>query len=99
MFNDRGLEPNVVAISDTVGAAKLMVRGGVGIAILPALCAPTELDSGELCRIRLATPRLVSVDLVFRPGIEDPIVKSCGSAIASLLKKRLKGLGSIRHVA
>jgi DNA-binding transcriptional LysR family regulator len=99
IFSDRGLVPNVVAISDTVGAAKLMVRSGIGIAILPAVCSPSELAAGELFRIPLATPRLISIDMAFRPGLEDSLIKSSGTAIAGLLRKRLKSTGAMRSVA
>jgi DNA-binding transcriptional LysR family regulator len=99
MFTDRGLQPNVVAISDCVGATKLMVRAGVGVAILPALSAPDETREGSLVRIPLKSTRTISIDLVHRAAQDNSSFKAARMAISNLFRKRLKTETTARAVA
>jgi DNA-binding transcriptional LysR family regulator len=89
MFRDRGLHPNVAAITDSVGAAKLLVRAGVGIAILPALSAAYEVRLGDLVPIEIRQRRQVWLDLIDRAGESEGLLAPERGRIEALLKARL----------
>jgi DNA-binding transcriptional LysR family regulator len=53
LLADRGLRPNIVAVADDAETIKLMVRAGVGLALLPRSAAEAEIESGELVALAL----------------------------------------------
>jgi DNA-binding transcriptional LysR family regulator len=64
LLADRGSRPNFRALADNVETLKLMVRAGVGLALLPGSSAEAEVAAGELAMVALRPPLELSMTLV-----------------------------------
>ena len=87
LFADRGLRPNFRALADNVETIKLMVRAGVGLALLPGSSAETEVAAGELAMVALRPPLELSMTLV-RSAKPQPATTE---RYLTALRKRLVG--------
>jgi len=65
LFSDLGIRPNILAIADNVETIKMIVQSGKGIAIVPKLCAATEVALGVL-KASSIIPRCSVVMSLFR---------------------------------
>lgn len=86
MFTDRGLSPNIVAISDNVETLKAMVNTGAGIAIVPKLSVVNALYPQYINVLDLRPARLLDVMLVRRLKKMSPMAESYVATLRGKLR-------------
>jgi DNA-binding transcriptional LysR family regulator len=88
MFGEFGLTPYIVAVADRPDAMKTLVRSGMGVAILPALVALSEVQSGQLVRLPIKPNKTVSLCLVRQTKHLGTHVESCISKLWEAFRAR-----------
>jgi DNA-binding transcriptional LysR family regulator len=66
MFADRGLRPTIAAVVDNVETIKILVRSGLGIAIVPRVSTGNEVRLRQLVAKSIRSVPAVSVTIVSR---------------------------------
>jgi DNA-binding transcriptional LysR family regulator len=89
-LSDRGLRPNVRAIVDDAETLKLMVRDGIGVALLPSDCVIAELAAGELHVVPMRRPLELKVNMVRL----DRLIPRAAARYFRLLRSGLASTGS-----
>ena len=87
MFTSRGLEPNIVATADNPAAIKTMIQSGMGIAILPALAAMSEINLGQLVHLPIRPKQTVSLCLLRQTKHRGAHIETCIAQIRDTLGK------------
>lgn len=66
MFADRGMRPTIAAVVDNVETIKILVRSGLGIAIVPRVCTYNEVRLRQLVAKSIRSVPNVSITIVSR---------------------------------
>lgn len=76
-LNRRGIRPSIVAEVDDMAMIRLLVRSGIGIAVVPPIVVRDELDSGLLVQARrfdALTERFYAITLKRR--FQNPVINT-----------------------
>jgi DNA-binding transcriptional LysR family regulator len=89
LFADHAIKPRIAAVSDDVETVKLMVRAGLGVAIVPATSAGNETALGQVA-LRALSPRAeCQIALIRRNG---PLASTAAAAL-KLLRAAARAAG------
>jgi DNA-binding transcriptional LysR family regulator len=87
----RGIEPNIVAVSDDLDTVKLMVRSGAGVAPVPRIAVARDVAAGVFAVRRIAPTPIIPLLLVRRDEPAAPRVARC----IEELRARLRGTAAV----
>ncbi len=85
MFSDRGLRPDIAAVSDNVETIKAIVRSGGGIALVPRFSVELDAAQGLLRMLDLQPSRMLDIMLVRRQRKMSLVAEAYADAIRDRL--------------
>ena len=81
LFADRAIKPRIAAVSDDVETVKLMVRAGLGVAVVPANCAANETALRQLVLRPLLPRAQCQIAVIRRKG---PLAPALAGVVKAL---------------